>query len=133
MKVDFNVSAEEELFQAHAYYEAQQAGLGAGFVVEISQGLRQIDAKPDLWRMISPGRNCTFTPQTKLLARQNLVGSHCGVAERLNDVLAFQVGKIVKNLIKAAAGRDLADHHTHRDPHAPDARFTTHGRSSNAI
>jgi mRNA-degrading endonuclease RelE of RelBE toxin-antitoxin system len=55
VKVEFNESADKELVKAHAYYEAQQAGLGTDFVAEISLGLSQIDAKPDLWRMISPG------------------------------------------------------------------------------
>jgi len=53
MTVEFLGVAESELFDAIAYYEAQQSGLGLRFLDEVDNGLRQIAEHPRAWATVS--------------------------------------------------------------------------------
>ncbi len=49
-----------------------------------------------------------------------------GVAQRLQHVLALQIGVFRQHFLNAVACSDLAHNHSHRHAHPPDARFSTH-------
>lgn len=54
MKAHFTSIAELELKAAMEFYEAQQAGLGSDFLVEVEAAVRLIEAHPQAWLALSP-------------------------------------------------------------------------------
>lgn len=65
MRVEFTSEASEDLFEASAYYEAREAGLGMRFRNEVSEVLRIVATAPLLWRERKGGYrrvNCPVFP-----------------------------------------------------------------------
>ena len=52
MSVSFHPGAEEDLLQAIAYYEQQEAGLGRDFAGEIAATILQIQNHPKAWPLL---------------------------------------------------------------------------------
>jgi plasmid stabilization system protein ParE len=49
MRVVLEREAEQEMLESAAYYEAQQAGLGAAFLDAVDEAADQIGRQPRLW------------------------------------------------------------------------------------
>src|SRR6185312_13283797 len=67
-------------------------------------------------------------PAASCRSKLNLSFLHAprGIAQSLQDVLAFQVRIIGKKFLDAAACADLSDDHPNSDAHPADAGFTAH-------
>lgn len=59
-------------------------------------------------------------------ARPHVLCPPCGVAQRLQDVLALEVGEVSQDLVDGVAGTDLSDDHAHGDSHPADAGLAAH-------
>src|SRR5919112_3997084 len=55
-----------------------------------------------------------------------LGGKPCAVAERFEDVLAFEIRVQLQERLDALSGGEVAEDHADRHPHAADARLTAH-------
>jgi hypothetical protein len=66
--------------------------------------------------------------ESAVLLKLNFVPLHTlsRVAQRFQDILAFQIGVFGKNLFDGATGAQLPDNHSNRYPQAADARLATH-------
>jgi ParE-like toxin of type II ParDE toxin-antitoxin system len=53
MTVQFLASAQTELAEAFAYYDAQREGLGVGFLEEVKRALERIIEYPEAWSLLS--------------------------------------------------------------------------------
>jgi len=59
MKCWFHPEARLEFLESVAYYESQQAGLGQRFLEAVSEAVRRIQARPDMYRLIDQAwRQC---------------------------------------------------------------------------
>ena len=63
MTIEFHGVAQTELDDAFAYYDAEDARLGADFKEEVQQGLRRIVSFPQAWPKISR-RVAQISPQS---------------------------------------------------------------------
>lgn len=52
MRYDFHPEARTEYFEAIAYYDGRQLGLGARFTIEIEAAIQRILESPTAWRVI---------------------------------------------------------------------------------
>lgn len=65
MRVEFTSEARDDLFEAAAYYEAREQGLGVRFRDEVAEVLRTVVTAPLLWRERKGGYrrvNCPVFP-----------------------------------------------------------------------
>jgi plasmid stabilization system protein ParE len=53
MTVQFLASAQTELAEAFAYYDAQREGLGVEFLEEVKRALERIVEYPEAWSLLS--------------------------------------------------------------------------------
>src|SRR5665213_1999798 len=83
--------------------------------------------RPSGWLL---GRSSAYRPAASCTGQHDLArfGQPRGIAQRLHDVLTFQVGTISQDVIDTVTRADLSDHHTDHDPHATNARLARPSR-----